>query len=246
MARKLRCCRARSALMLASIGWAFDATVPTLIIVGPVAIFFAVRFVMLLVVTDQIAQREAIVRGDEVDARARAPAVVGKEIAAAGEPRSELADRAAVAFPEPPDTIAILAVPFAPEHGKIADLITMRSDVPRLGDQLHFGKNRVLLNDIEEGAEPIDFPELTRERAGEIEAKTIDVHLGHPIPQRIHDELERARMTDVKRIPAAGEIDVVAPIGVEAVIGGVVDARETRASGRARCPRRCDCKRRRE
>ena len=107
----------------------------------------------------------------------------------------QLTDRAAVAFPETPDAIAILAVPFAPEHGKIADLITLWSDVPGLGDQFHFGKNRILLDDVEERTESIDLPEFTRERTGQIEAETIDMHFSHPITQRIHDELERARMT---------------------------------------------------
>ena len=165
------------------------------------------------------------------------PAVVREQIAAAGEPRSQLADRAAVAFPETPDTIAILAVPLAPEHGEVADLIAVWSEVPRLGDQLHFGEHRVLLDDVEERAESIDFPELARERTGQIEAKTIDMHLSHPIAQRIHDELERARMRDVERIAAAGEIDVVRAVVGEPVIGRVVDDRAARASGRARRPR---------
>ena len=102
------------------------------------------------------------------------------KIAAAGEPRGQFAHSAAAALPKAPNAIAILAVPLGPEHGEIADLIAVRAEVPRLGDELHLGKHRVLMDDVEERAEPIDFPQFARERAGEIEAKTIDVHLRAP------------------------------------------------------------------
>src|SRR2546430_12025217 len=45
-----------------------------------VAVLFAVPLVVLLVVADEIVQREPVVRGDEVDARVRpAPAVRSEE-----------------------------------------------------------------------------------------------------------------------------------------------------------------------
>ena len=71
----------------------------------------------------------------------------------AGQARGELADGAAVAFPEPADDVAILAVPLGPQHGKVADLIAAGADVPRLGDQLDLREDRVLMDDVEERAE---------------------------------------------------------------------------------------------
>ena len=81
------------------------------------------------------------------------------------------------------------------------------------------------MNDVEKGAQPVDLEELAGQRAGQIEAKAIDMHLRHPIAQAIHDELEHARMSHVERVAAAGEIHVVARIlRREPIVGGVVDA----------------------
>jgi len=56
-------------------------------------------------------QREAVVRGDEIDAGAGLAAVVSKQIARAGEPFGQLADAAAIAAPEPADRVAAAVVP---------------------------------------------------------------------------------------------------------------------------------------
>ncbi len=57
-----------------------------------VAVVFAVGLVVLLVVGNQVAQREAVVRGDEVDARGGTPRGVLIEIGAAGEPIPEFGE----------------------------------------------------------------------------------------------------------------------------------------------------------
>ena len=94
--------------------------------------------------------------------------------------RRELRDRAAVALPEPPHRVAVLAVPLGPEHGEVADLVAARADVPRLGDQLHLREHRVLVDDVEERAELVDLVQLAGERAGQVEAEAVDVHLRAP------------------------------------------------------------------
>ena len=78
------------------VGRAFDAAVPRSVVVLAVLVVLAVGLVVLLVVGDQVAQREAVVRGDEVHARVRAPAVVLVEIGAAGQSTGELAERRAL------------------------------------------------------------------------------------------------------------------------------------------------------
>ena len=71
---------------------AFDAHVPGVIVVGAVAIVFAVRLVVLLVVADQIVERESVVRGDEIDAGGRAAAVPLVQIAASRSSRYARSD----------------------------------------------------------------------------------------------------------------------------------------------------------
>ena len=84
-------CRCRSALIAGVVGLALDAAVPGPVVVGAVAVGLAVRPVVLDVVGDQVAQREAVVGGDEVDAGAAAAAVavedVGRARSAAGPAR---------------------------------------------------------------------------------------------------------------------------------------------------------------
>ena len=49
------------------IGRAFDTTVPAAVVVGAVAIAFAVGLVVLDVVADQVGQRESVVDRYQVD-----------------------------------------------------------------------------------------------------------------------------------------------------------------------------------
>ena len=75
------------------------------------------------------------------------------------------------------------------------------------------------------GLQFVYLVELPGEGTGEIESKSVDVHLGHPIPQAIHDELQHPRMLHVQRVAAAGKIHVVA----------VVFREITGSSSRCRC-----------
>ena len=135
---------------------------------------------MFVVVTDEIAQGEAIVGGDEVDAGVGLAAVGGVEVGASREAVAQLGHLARVALPEAADGIAVLAVPFGPQHGKVAHLVAAFADIPGLGDELHLREDGVLVNDVEEGAQPVHFVELARECRCEVEAEAIDVHLDAP------------------------------------------------------------------
>src|SRR5436190_3058616 len=122
----------------------FGAGIPGAVVVRAVVVVLAVGFVVFLVVRHEIAQREAVVRRDEVDARVRLASVVGVEIGAAGEPRREVIDHLIGAAPIVADRVAILAVPLRPERRKVSDLISPFADVPRFGDPLHLRDDRVL------------------------------------------------------------------------------------------------------
>ena len=83
------------------------------------------------------------------------------------------------------------------------------------------------MDDLEKGVKLIYATGVTRERGSEIEAKSVHVHLEHPIAQAVHHELERARMQQVKGIARAGEIHVEARIiRLQPVVGLVVNAPE--------------------
>jgi hypothetical protein len=60
------------------VGRALDAAVPGTVVVGAVAVVLAVGLVVLVVVCREVGEREAVVRGDEVD-RGRGPTAVRPE-----------------------------------------------------------------------------------------------------------------------------------------------------------------------
>src|SRR6185436_9638752 len=153
----------------------FDAAVPAQVVVLAVGVLLAVSLVVLAVVADEVGQREAVVRGDEVDARVRTPPALLVEIAAAREPRRQLGERAAVAAPEAPYRVAVLAVPLRPFRREVPDLVPAFAQIPRLGDQLDLRQDRVLMNDVKERTELVDSMQLTSQCAREIEAEPVDV-----------------------------------------------------------------------
>ena len=62
-----------------------------------VSVLLAIRLVVLALVADEIGERETVMDGDEVDARARAAAVLVEQIGRAGHATAELADYIALA-----------------------------------------------------------------------------------------------------------------------------------------------------
>ena len=182
------------------------------VVVGAVAVVLAVGLVVLLVVADEIAEGEAVVRGDEVDAGVGLAAVVLVEVAGAGEAVGEVGELAGVALPEAADGVAVLAVPLGPEDGEVADLIAAFADVPGLGDEFDVGEGGVLVDGVEEAGEAADVVELAGEGGGEVEAEAVDVHLGDPVAERVHDEFEHLRVADVERVAGAGVVHVVARV----------------------------------
>ena len=109
--------------------------------------------------------------------------------------------------------------------GELAYLVAAVADVPGLCDELDVGEGGVLVDGFEEGAELVDVVELAGEGAGEVEAEAVDVHLGDPVAERIHEELEDLLVVDVESVAGAGVVHVVAAVVLHhAVVGGVVDA----------------------
>ena len=86
--RKFRRCRSRKALISGSSVGPSAPQFHELIIIVAVVVLLAVRFVVLVVVADEIVQRESVVRGDKIDARVR---VVGRR--AGTDPGCPLVDK---------------------------------------------------------------------------------------------------------------------------------------------------------
>ena len=81
------------------------------------------------------------------------------------------------------------------------------------------------MNDVKERAELVHGMQLTSQRARQIEAEPVDVHLHHPVAQAVHDQLQHARAAHVQRVAAAGEVLVVARrVRLQPVVRRVVDA----------------------
>ena len=70
---------------------ALDPAVVRAVVVGAVAVVLAVGLVVLVLVGDQVAHGEAVVRGDEVDRRDRQAAVVAVQVRRAGQPVGQVA-----------------------------------------------------------------------------------------------------------------------------------------------------------
>jgi hypothetical protein len=187
----------------------------------------AVRLVVLVAVRHEIGEREAIVTGDEVD-RSRGPSGVGHvEVGRAGETLPELGESGVLSSPEIAHGVAIIGVPFRPLRWETPHLIAPLADIPRLGDELDPREHRILVNDVEEGGQPVHFVELSRERRSEVEAEAVDVHFRHPVSEAVHDQLQHMGVAHVERVPAAGEVEVVPRVLIDqAVVGLVVDTAE--------------------
>src|SRR5271165_6773795 len=104
------------------VGRSLGSAVPAIVAARAVAVLLAVGIIMLVIVGDKVLERETVVAGDEVDAGGRGAPGLLVEIAGAGQPSGELRDRTTVTLPEPPDVVAVLAVPLGPEHREGAHL----------------------------------------------------------------------------------------------------------------------------
>ena len=233
MARKFRTCWRRRARIVRVVGRALDPAVPRPVVVGAVPAALAVGVVVLLVVGDQIGEREAVVAGDEVDAGER-PAPGGLvEIGATGQAFGQIADGGAALAPVVADRVAELAVPLRPQGREVADLVAAVADVPGLGDQLDLADHGILLDDVEEGGQPVDLVELAGQAGRQVEAEAVHVHLEHPVAQGVHHQLQHVGIADVEGVAGSGGVVVEAGLSVDQpVVARVVDAPE--GQGRAR------------
>ncbi len=122
---------------LGVLGRTLDAAVPAQVVSMAVVVVLEIRLVVAIVVAHQIAQREAVVRGHEIDAGGGLAAVVAEHVAGSGKALGEFADFARIAAPERTHRIAIAVIPLGPAGRKAAQLVAAETDIPGLGDHLH-------------------------------------------------------------------------------------------------------------
>src|ERR1043166_6120965 len=145
-----------------------------------------VRFVVALRVGHEIGEGETVVGGDVVDRLPRPPRLAVENIARAREARRKILALPGVAAPELADAVAEAVVPLRESRRVVAELIPARAEVPRLGDELDAGEDRILPQRVEEAGAGIEAVGLAPQGDAEVETEPVDVERGHPVAQRIH------------------------------------------------------------
>src|SRR5690606_3790645 len=98
--------------------------------VGSVPVVFAIEFVVLAVVADQVAQGEAIVGSNEVDTGPGFPALVVEQLSRALQPARQQGPHAFVAPPIAPHLVPVAIVPFGRTGWMPAQLVPAGADIP--------------------------------------------------------------------------------------------------------------------
>ena len=175
--------------------------VPAVVVVRAVAIVLAVGLVVLALVRDEIAKREAIMGDDEIDAlgwRRGAREYVARTCHASGD----LAAQPGVAAPEAARGVAETVVPFGECGAKLAEAITARADVPGFGDEARLGEDGIGGERLKERRLWIKTGVAATERSGEVEAKSVETAVNHPALERADRHVNDQRA--IKREAIAG------------------------------------------
>ena len=162
---------------------ALSAAVPRTVVVRTIRTALEVRLVVLFVIGDEVTQREAVVCDHEVDGSHGLATRRAIQVGGPCEARGEVGQRGEFSAPEVTHRIAVPAVPLGPQGWEAAHLVAVRAHVPRLGDELDLRDDGILVDQIEESGQAVDFGKLTGQGGGEVEAEAIDVHLRDPIAQ---------------------------------------------------------------
>src|SRR5262245_45204926 len=147
-----------------------------------------------------------------IDAGAWTAAVMMKEVGRTGPAASHVPDQAAFACPIASHRATIVVVPLRPSGRKVADLVAARTEVPRFGNELDAREDRILPDGGEKRRAFVEPFRAAAERARKIEPEPVDMADVRPIAQRIHHQLQYARMRQVERVAAAGEVVVITRI----------------------------------
>ena len=111
-----------------------------------------------------------------------------------------------------------------PHEGNRAHLI-QAGGVPGFGDQLGIGQHRIVGHALQQRRVLQHAAVLPASENGrQVEAEAVHVHFRHPVAQAIDDEVAHHRVVAVHGVAASRIVQVLAGLGIEDVVGRVVDA----------------------
>ena len=114
------------------------------------------------------------------------------DVGAAGEPCGDDPSHPRVPLDESPDVVSIAAVPLGPAVAREVSHLIQAGRIPRLGDELRAGE-RLLELDLPDDRRVDERRAVlaARQNRALVEAEAVDVHLLHPVPQAIDNQLLR-------------------------------------------------------
>src|SRR6266436_3583299 len=128
------------------VGRSLHPAVPRQVCPRAVPVAFTIRLVLLVIVRNQIVQREAVVAGHEIDALFGLPFLVAEDVRAAARSLRQQPYRAVVALDKVADVVAEPAIPLLPAVADEGPHLIKTGSVPRFGDQFGAGENGVGLD----------------------------------------------------------------------------------------------------
>ena len=164
--------------------------------------------------------------GHEVDAVIRFARAGLVEVGAAQQARRQRRGHACVALHELAHIVAEDAVPLRPSSPRRqCSHLVQTGRVPGFGDQLGIGQHGIVGHGLQQRRvlQHAAVLPATKDRC-QVEAEAVHVHLGDPVAQAIDDEVAHHRVVAVHRVAASGVVQVLAGLGIEDVVGRVVDA----------------------
>jgi hypothetical protein len=178
----------------------------------------------------EVGEGEAVVRGDEVEARER-PALErervgrarrgGSRSADAAARRTRLALAAQVAQPEVAHPVAVAVVPLAEARGKLP--VCQPPGPTSHGSAMSLAVESTGSSSIARSSGcsgRVAAVVVAAERRREVETEAVDLQLLGEVPHRVEHESLRRRAAEVERVAASGRVDVPA-MRVVAVVGAL-------------------------
>jgi hypothetical protein len=202
-----------------------DAAVPAPVVIRAVAILFTIRFVVLVVLGDEIVHSEPVVAGNEVDALFGFAFFVAIDLRAAEQAVGDSSSGTVIAAKKAADIVTKAPVPLPPTIAYKTSHLIEASCVPRLGHHFRAGKRGSESVSQRTGAFDIGWPEESRARIRrEVKTETVDMHFLYPVAEAVKDHPANNRMVCVQSVAGTAVIGVAGAVPFQHVICRVIEA----------------------
>src|SRR5512132_2667527 len=121
------------------IGWTFNTAVPTSIVVRPVAVVFAICFVVFVIIRDEVVEGEPVMACYKIDALLSLTFFMTVNPRAAKQPVSKVSNRMLFPAKKTPDIISKPPIPLPPAISNKAANFIKTGRIPRFGNELGSG-----------------------------------------------------------------------------------------------------------